>query len=71
MLVRLCNPHSILSRNFELDGTENPYLALADILGVGLYGIVESKERIVVGSALRHSVSKGEQIWNQRTLSKA
>ena len=45
--VRLCNPYSISSRNFELktlDGTANPYLALAGILGAGLTGIVESKE---------------------------
>ena len=45
--VRLCNPHSPSSRNFELktlDGTANPYLALAGVLGAGLNGIVESKE---------------------------
>ena len=45
--VRLCNPHSPSSRNFEvktLDGTANPYLALAGVLGAGLKGIVESKE---------------------------
>ena len=45
--VRLCNPHSPSSRNFELktlDGTANPYLALAGVIGAGLSGIVESKE---------------------------
>ena len=45
--VRLCNPHSPSSRNFELktlDGTANPYLALAGILTAGLSGIVELKE---------------------------
>jgi glutamine synthetase len=45
--VRLCNPHSPSSRNFEfktLDGTANPYLALAGVLMAGLSGIVELKE---------------------------
>jgi glutamine synthetase len=45
--VRLCNPHSPSSRNFEfktLDGTANPYLALAGLLTAGLNGIIESKE---------------------------
>lgn len=45
--VRLCNPHSPSSRNFELktlDGTANPYLVLAGVLKAGLNGIIESKE---------------------------
>jgi glutamine synthetase len=45
--VRLCNPHSPSSRNFEfktLDGTANPYLALSGMLMAGLSGIVELKE---------------------------
>lgn len=45
--VRLCNPHSPSSRNFELktlDGTANPYLALAGVLMAGLSGIDELKE---------------------------
>ncbi|KAF8873768.1 hypothetical protein BD779DRAFT_1705403 [Infundibulicybe gibba] len=40
--VRLCNATSPKSRNFELksiDGTSNPYLALAGILGAGSLGI--------------------------------
>ena len=45
--LRLCNAHSPSSRNFEfktLDGTANPYLALAGMLGAGFEGILESKE---------------------------
>ena len=45
--IRLCNASSPSSRNFELktlDGTANPYLALAGILGAGFEGILESKE---------------------------
>lgn len=45
--LRLCDAHSPSSRNFEfktLDGTANPYLALAGVLGAGLEGILESKE---------------------------
>ena len=45
--MRLCNASSPLSRNFELktlDGTANPYLALAAVLGSGLDGIVNDKE---------------------------
>ena len=48
--VRLCNPDSPSSRNFEfktLDGTANPYLVLAGVLGAGLTGIVEPKELTV------------------------
>ena len=40
--VRLCNASSSSSRNFEIkciDGTSNPYLVLAGILGVGHRGI--------------------------------
>ncbi|KAF9482735.1 glutamine synthetase/guanido kinase [Pholiota conissans] len=45
--VRLCNASSPSSRNFELktlDGTANPYLALAGVLGAGLAGVLTSKE---------------------------
>jgi glutamine synthetase len=45
--MRLCNASSPLSRNFELktlDGTANPYLALAAVLGSGLEGISNEKE---------------------------
>jgi glutamine synthetase len=45
--LRLCNAYSPSSRNFELktlDGTANPYLALAGVLGAGFEGILESKE---------------------------
>ncbi|KAF8799777.1 hypothetical protein BYT27DRAFT_7201038 [Phlegmacium glaucopus] len=45
--LRLCNTQSPSSRNLELktiDGTANPYLALAGVLGAGFGGIVESKE---------------------------
>ncbi|KAJ8515870.1 hypothetical protein ONZ45_g6764 [Pleurotus djamor] len=45
--VRLCNPSSQSSKNFEvklLDGTANPYLAVAAILGVGLEGIRNAME---------------------------
>jgi glutamine synthetase len=44
--VRLCNASSPASRNFELkalDGTANPYLALAGVLGVGHVGIREGR----------------------------
>jgi len=44
--MRLCNASSPHSRNFELktlDGTANPYLALAAVLGSGLEGIVNEK----------------------------
>ncbi|KAJ6630086.1 hypothetical protein B0H10DRAFT_1109652 [Mycena sp. CBHHK59/15] len=40
--VRLCNATSPASRNFEvkvIDGTANPYLALAALLGAGHHGI--------------------------------
>jgi len=55
--VRLCNPHSPSSRNFEwktLDGTANPYLALAGVLGAGLNGIVESKELTIQDCTGKH-----------------
>jgi len=45
--VRLCNASSSPSRNFELkclDGTANPYLAIAGFLSAGTEGIVEGKE---------------------------
>ena len=45
--VRLCNPNSPSSRNFELktlDGTANPYIVLAGVLTAGLRGIVEVRE---------------------------
>ncbi|KAF8954897.1 hypothetical protein BDZ97DRAFT_1862383 [Flammula alnicola] len=45
--IRLCNATSPSSRNFELktlDGTANPYLALAAVLGAGLSGVLLSKE---------------------------
>jgi len=48
--VRLCSATSPTSRNFELktlDGTANPYLAMAAILGAGLSGIIENKELAV------------------------
>jgi len=48
--MRLCNASSPLSRNFELktlDGTANPYLALAAVLGSGLEGIVNEKELLI------------------------
>jgi glutamine synthetase len=40
--IRLCNANSPSARNFEfrcLDGTANPYIALAAVLGVGHAGI--------------------------------
>lgn len=45
--IRLCNASSPSSRNFELktlDGTANPYLAMAAVLGSGLEGVLEGKE---------------------------
>jgi glutamine synthetase len=48
--IRLCNASSPSSRNFELktlDGTANPYLALAAVLGAGLEGVIESKELVI------------------------
>ncbi|KAF8908595.1 hypothetical protein CPB84DRAFT_1703615 [Gymnopilus junonius] len=45
--IRLCNASSPSSRNFELktlDGTANPYLAIAAVLGAGLEGILEEKQ---------------------------
>ncbi|KAF9024403.1 glutamine synthetase/guanido kinase [Hymenopellis radicata] len=45
--IRLTNLTSPLSRNFEVrfvDGTANPYLALAMILGAGARGVAESEE---------------------------
>jgi glutamine synthetase len=48
--IRLTNATSPISRNFELrflDGTCNPFLALAGILGVGLRGIM-AKEALTV-----------------------
>jgi len=44
--LRLCHAHSPSSRNFELktlDGTANPYLALAGVLGAGFGGILNSR----------------------------
>ena len=45
--VRLCNASSPPSRNIELkclDGTANPYLAIAGFLSAGMEGILEGKE---------------------------
>jgi glutamine synthetase len=45
--IRLCNPTEPASRNFEiktLDGTANPYYALAAILGAGAVGVNEGRE---------------------------
>lgn len=45
--LRVCNHASPSSRNFELkmmDGTSNPYIALAGILGAGAAAIKEGKE---------------------------
>ncbi|KAH9477666.1 Protein fluG [Psilocybe cubensis] len=45
--LRLCNASSPTSRNFELktlDGTANPYLAIAAVLGAGLDGIEHGRE---------------------------
>lgn len=45
--MRLCNARSPSSRNFELktlDGTANPYLAMAGVLGAGLAGVLHAKE---------------------------
>ncbi|KAF4616914.1 hypothetical protein D9613_008396 [Agrocybe pediades] len=45
--VRLCQSHTPSSRNFELktmDGTANPYLAMAAILAAGLHGMIDSME---------------------------
>jgi glutamine synthetase len=45
--IRLCNAASPHSRNFEfrtMDGTANPYIALAAIFGVGLEAIIEGKK---------------------------
>jgi len=45
--MRLANAHSPSSRNFELktvDGTANPYLALAAVLASGSEGIATAKE---------------------------
>ncbi|KAL0958310.1 hypothetical protein HGRIS_000455 [Hohenbuehelia grisea] len=44
--LRVCNPTSPSSRNFELkplDGIANPYIALAGVLGAGLAGIKEHR----------------------------
>ncbi|KAL0958312.1 hypothetical protein HGRIS_000457 [Hohenbuehelia grisea] len=44
--IRLANATSPSSRNFEvrpLDGTANPYLALAGLLGIGVQGIKERR----------------------------
>lgn len=48
--VRLCNATSPSSRNFEMrfvDGTANPYLTLAGILGVGFDGI-QNKAQLAI-----------------------
>ncbi|KAG6819564.1 hypothetical protein H0H93_010694 [Arthromyces matolae] len=48
--IRLTNANSTSSRNFEVkcvDGTANPYLALAAILGAGLDGIEKGAELTV------------------------
>ncbi|KAF8070058.1 hypothetical protein FPV67DRAFT_999376 [Lyophyllum atratum] len=48
--IRLSNATSPSSRNFEIrfvDGTANPYLALASILGVGFAGIRDNLELTV------------------------
>jgi len=45
--VRLCHAGSPSSRNFEfktLDGTANPYLAIAAVLGAGIEGVVEGRK---------------------------
>jgi glutamine synthetase len=45
--IRVCNASAPSSRNFELkavDGTSNPYLVLAGILGVGAFGIKEKRK---------------------------
>ena len=45
--IRLSNATSPSSRNFEMrfvDGTSNPYLALAGILGVGIAGVQDNTQ---------------------------
>lgn len=65
--IRLCNAHSAASRNFEfrtLDGTANPYLALAGILGVGARGIrdqVGLKVKDCSGEKTAAQMSEGER----------
>ncbi len=45
--MRLCNAPVPAARNFEvktLDGTANPYLALAGVLGAGLAGVLHGQK---------------------------
>ena len=61
--VRLCNAFSPPARNFELkclDGTANPYLAIAAFLSAGTEGILEGKECQIKDCGLEAAALLGE-----------
>lgn len=61
--IRLCNPTEPGSRNFEvktLDGTANPYYALAAILGAGAVGVKEGRELLLKDCAGLSAAGRGE-----------
>ncbi|KAJ7071783.1 hypothetical protein B0H15DRAFT_925748 [Mycena belliarum] len=61
--VRLCNATSPASRNFEvktIDGTANPYLALAALLGAGHKGIASGSVLTMKDCAGPSAAERGE-----------
>lgn len=62
--IRLCNPTEPGSRNFEvktLDGTANPYYALAAILGAGAVGVKEGQQLRLKDCAGLSAAGRGEE----------
>jgi glutamine synthetase len=61
--VRLCNATAPESRNFEvkaIDGTANPYLALAALLGAGHHGIHSGTELTIKDCVGPSAAQRGE-----------
>ncbi|KAF7354211.1 Glutamine synthetase/guanido kinase [Mycena venus] len=62
--VRLCNAASPGARNFEIkqiDGTSNPYLALAAVLGAGALGICRGGELTMKDCQGPSAAERGEE----------
>ncbi|KAF9462500.1 glutamine synthetase guanido kinase [Collybia nuda] len=62
--IRLCNPTEPASRNFEfkmLDGTANPYYALAAILGAGSAGVKEERPLQMKDCSGLSAAERGEE----------